>query len=111
MVKEHELIGEGVIKKVFKGFKSRQTSSWKQEMTITILRYSAPAEDSLTYDHFSHFYKALVAFHRRCGNNCIHLKRFLNRIGFTTHYWAKRSLLPLPKSHPNPFQSTLPNIQ
>jgi len=41
--------------------------------------------------------KQFVVTHKRCGEGCIHLKRFLNKIGFTTGYWAKRKLFDTKK--------------
>ena len=38
-------------------------------------------EFMLTYDDFREYYTQLIKLHERCGDECIHLKRFYNKMG------------------------------
>ena len=39
-------------------------------------------EDNFTYDRFKKFFNRMIKMHKRCGGNCIHLRRFYQKIGF-----------------------------
>jgi len=39
-------------------------------------------KDNLSYDKFQMFFKRMVKTHKKCGVNCLHLRRFFKSIGF-----------------------------
>ena len=45
-------------------------------------------EEELDYDSIKRFYRRLVELHKKCGNNCKHLQRFYQNIGFKEFNWS-----------------------
>lgn len=50
-------------------------------------------EFMLTYDDFREYYTQLIKLHERCGDECIHLKRFYNKMGVHKKYHGKKYLV------------------
>jgi len=47
----------------------------------------------LNYDDFRDYYTQLIKLHERCGDECIHLKRFYNKMGVHKRYQGKKYLV------------------
>lgn len=47
----------------------------------------------LNYDDFRDYYTQLIKLHERCGDDCIHLKRFYNKMGVHKRYQGKKYLV------------------
>lgn len=47
----------------------------------------------LNYDDFREYYTQLIKLHERCGDECIHLKRFYNKMGVHKRYQGKKYLV------------------
>lgn len=50
-------------------------------------------EFMLTYEDFREYYTQLIKLHERCGDECIHLKRFYNKMGVHKRYQGKKYLV------------------
>lgn len=46
--------------------------------------------DPIVYDEFLEFYIKLSSIHKKCGEMCIHLKRFFMRLGFINQFYSNR---------------------
>ena len=60
-----------------------------------------------SYQEFKDYYSQLMHIHDRCGDNCVHLKRWYRNMGIKKKYKGKRYLVlknqvinKLPKSKP-----------
>jgi len=47
----------------------------------------------LNYDDFRDYYTQLIKLHERCGDECVHLKRFYNKMGVHKRYQGKKYLV------------------
>ena len=50
-------------------------------------------EFMLNYDDFRDYYTQLIKLHERCGDECMHLKRFYNKMGVHKRYQGKKYLV------------------
>lgn len=63
-------------------------------------------KEELNYDKFQMFFKRMVKMHRKCGVNCVHLRRFFQKIGFQLKVANLKQEMFIPKS----IISKLPKI-
>lgn len=62
-------------------------------------------DGELSYDHFQEFFRQILKIHKKCGDNCKHLKRFYERLGILNLDSSKKELLLTKK-----IINKLPNI-
>ena len=55
-------------------------------------------KEELNYDKFQMFFKRMVKMHKKCGVNCVHLRRFFQKIGFQLKVASLKQEMFIPKS-------------
>lgn len=56
-----------------------------------------PNKFEIDFEDFKEYYETLERVHKKCGDNCPHLRRFYEKIGYWP-YLEERSTLPLPRT-------------
>lgn len=68
--------------------------SKKKNLNINYLKETNEIEvdGELSYDHFQEFFRQILKIHKKCGDNCKHLKRFYERLGILNLDFPKKEL-------------------
>lgn len=51
------------------------------------------SKEIVEFPEFKEFYHKMTNVHKRCGDICIHLKRFYMRLGFTSLKFSNRRVI------------------
>ncbi|CAD8134412.1 unnamed protein product [Paramecium pentaurelia] len=106
IIQDH--LKEESIKKVFTQFAQKEKNEWKDKIFLVISNYCNKSVQTITYFDFKKYYENFMRVHKRCGDECIHIQRFLARIGFG--FVSKRKILNLSKQSVSPFEQ-LPKLK
>ncbi|CAD8143464.1 unnamed protein product [Paramecium pentaurelia] len=99
---------EESIKKIFTQLAQKEKNEWKDKVFLIISNYCNKSVQTITYFDFKKYYENYMRVHKRCGDECIHIKRFLARIGFG--FISKRKILNMSKQSVSPFEQ-LPKLK
>ncbi|CAD8158924.1 unnamed protein product [Paramecium octaurelia] len=99
---------EDSIKKLFTSLAQKEKNEWKDQLFLIISNYCNKSVQTITYFDFKKYYENYMRVHKRCGDECIHIKRFLARIGFG--FVSKRKVLNMSKQSVSPFEQ-LPKLK
>ncbi|CAK71130.1 unnamed protein product (macronuclear) [Paramecium tetraurelia] len=106
IIQDH--LKEESIKKVFTQLAQREKNEWKDKIFLIISKYCNKSVQTITYFDFKKYYENYMRVHKRCGDECTHMKRFLARIGFG--FVSKRKVLNMSKQSVSPFEQ-LPKLK
>lgn len=96
--KEFHVIEDHDFKMMYCGFRNHKSTVCQKELSLVINKFlNRKISIQVSLEDFQGYLKQFVVTHKRCEESCIHLKRFLNKIRFTSRQWHKRKLFDTKK--------------
>ncbi|CAD8085440.1 unnamed protein product [Paramecium primaurelia] len=105
VIQDH--LKEDAMKKIYQQFVNRPKNPWQDQLYMIISQFANKPPQSINYIDFKKYYENYMRVHKRCGDGCIHIQRFLARIGFGIN--SKRKALNMSKQSVSPFE--LPKLK
>ncbi|CAD8078075.1 unnamed protein product [Paramecium primaurelia] len=105
VIQDH--LKEDAMKKIYQQFVNRPKNPWQDQLYMIISQFANKPPQAITYIDFKKYYENYMRVHKRCGDGCIHIQRFLARIGFGIN--SKRKPLNVSKQSVSPFE--LPKLK
>ncbi|CAD8094375.1 unnamed protein product [Paramecium sonneborni] len=105
VIQDH--LKEDAMKKIYQQFINRPKNPWQDQLYMIISQFANKPPQAITYIDFKKYYENYMRVHKRCGDGCIHIQRFLARIGFGIN--SKRKQLNMSKQSVSPFE--LPKLK
>ncbi|CAD8097929.1 unnamed protein product [Paramecium sonneborni] len=105
VIQDH--LKEDAMKKIYQQFINRPKNPWQDQLYMIISQFANKPPQTITYIDFKKYYENYMRIHKRCGDGCIHIQRFLARIGFGIN--SKRKPLNMSKQSVSPFE--LPKLK
>ncbi|CAD8157218.1 unnamed protein product [Paramecium octaurelia] len=105
VIQDH--LKEDAMKKIYQQFVNRPKNPWQDQLYMIISQFANKSPQAITYIDFKKYYENYMRVHKRCGDGCIHIQRFLARIGFGIN--SKRKALNMSKQSVSPFE--LPKLK